>query len=100
MAPLYYRLDGHRVVACADVLEWARWFETATEERTVAQTTVGSLMVSTVFIGLDSNPLGPVPVLFETKVFPAGRYGERYATWEDAERGHQRIVDTIRAELS
>lgn len=88
-----YILDGKTPVPERDLLTWARWFERA--DRLVAHTVQGDLSVSTVFLGLDHNHhwKGP-PELFETMVFRAGASGEmnRYATWEEAEKGHAEMV--------
>ena len=95
--PRYYRLEGRTVVPCDDVLEWASWFETA--ERVVRQTRIDEhLVVSTVFLGLDHNytRTGP-PLLFETMVFRHGSGDEtrRYSTWEEADEGHEEVVEEI-----
>ena len=86
-----YILDGQTPVPC-DLLTWAKWFETA--ERHVAETTVGDVKVSTVFLGLDHRESGP-PILFETMVFggPLDQEQDRYATWQEAEQGHQAMVE-------
>ena len=92
-------LDGHKVVP-ADLMTWAKWFETAGTSRIVAKTNVGDVpdseaSISTVFLGIDHNfsDSGP-PLLFETLVF-GGKHAdhmERYSTWDEAEKGHARIV--------
>jgi len=63
--------------------------------------------VSTVFLGLDQR--GPFreegsgpPILFETMIFwdgPLDTDGARYATWEEAERGHEEFVWRVRIAL-
>lgn len=93
-----YTLDGHDAVPCEDIIEWGRWFEKA--NRTVARTKVGEVEVSTVFLGVDhSFGYGPGPILFETMVFGGDWENEmdRYATWEDAERGHAAMVARVAA---
>ena len=86
----FYVLDGHTPIEVTDVLEWARMFETAA--RHVARTTLAEgVEVSTAFLGIDhSFGTGP-PLLFETLVFGGKCDGDmrRYATWEEAERGHE-----------
>src|SRR5262245_6094010 len=93
--------DGRTPRREPDVLAWARWMES--HDRRVAVTLVGPadapLHVSTVFLGIDHHfGLAPAaPVLFETMIFaPQGLahedYQERYATCDDAERGHVRAV--------
>ena len=88
-------------VPCADVLEWARWYETA--DRKVARTDAGDgIKVSTVFLGLDHNFgfHGP-PILWETMVF-GGAHNEhmrRYATRGQAVDGHNETVLMVKATL-
>ena len=86
-----YKLDGHKVVRCENLLEWAHWFETA--DRCVKLTVQGDVWVSTVFLGLDHGWGEGPPVVFETMVFnPGSSDMERYCTWEEAEEGHDRMV--------
>jgi hypothetical protein len=97
-----YVLQGRTPVVEPDLDTWAQWLETADrkvaddfDERT-------GIRISTVFLGLDHNhsQQGP-PLLFETMVFGGLLDGEteRYATWEDAERGHQALCLRVRATL-
>ena len=93
--PWYYRLDGHTpVVAGRDDL--ARQYKDP-EARRVAQTKVGDASVSTVFLAIDHGWGNEPPILFETMIF-GGDYDEwqwRYGTWEQAEAGHNRVVDAL-----
>ncbi len=94
-----YILDGHEVVACIDLLEWAGWFEKA--DRHVTKTMIGDIRVSTVFLGLDHNYGDGAPVLFETMIF-GGKFDQemwRYSTWEEAEKGHEKAVEKVKADL-
>lgn len=87
--------------------QWSRMFADRAYKR-VASTTVRRLWVSTVWMGMDHG-YGNKPLYFETMVFPAPgskryrnrpwmeEYVERYTTELEARRGHQRIVDRIRA---
>lgn len=60
--------DGHTPIPEEDFLKWGEWLETA--ERHVAQTRIGNVWVSTVFLGLDHNFFGEgPPILFETMIF-------------------------------
>jgi hypothetical protein len=99
----HYKLEGHSVVPCATLLEWAQWaqwFELHTEDRIVAVDEHRGVRVSTVFLGLDhSFGRGP-PLLFETMIFggPRDQDMRRYSTWEDAERGHRELVAELFAE--
>lgn len=101
---MHYILDGHAPVKVADVLTWAKWFETA--DRRVARTALAKdVEVSTVFLGIDYSPFSPgfPPILFETMVFGGKHDGDmrRYATWDEAEIGHAeecaRVLREIRS---
>lgn len=79
-----------------DILKWAKWFQDA--DRTVNRTEIDTdETVSTVFLGLDYNFFGGPPLLFETMVFGGKHdlYQIRYSTWEQAETGHNRIVEAL-----
>lgn len=97
-----YILKGHDPVPCESLLEWGRFFERP-DSRRVAETTIGALWVSTVFLGMDHGHFGE-PILFETMVFARSSSGEihdhmtrRYCTWEEAEAGHAEIVAELTA---
>lgn len=101
--PRVYRftLNGKRPEACASLMRWAQWLESA--DTRVAQTHVGEIFVSTVFLGLDHNFFGEgAPVLFETMIFNHGNneYQRRYSTWEEAEAGHARAVELVNTHLA
>lgn len=105
-------LNGKVPEACADLMRWGRWIQTA--DRIVARTEVGALSVSTVFLGMNHNFIDGPPLLFETMVFrPAAKSEQsnfiirkiskvevggdvdltrRYSTWDEAEAGHAKIV--------
>lgn len=88
-----YRLDGHEPVQCADLSEWAQWFDTS--KRIVAQDDLSDgTRVSTVFLGIDHNFSGGPPLLFETMIFGGANdgYQVRYSTWAEAEDGHRRAL--------
>jgi len=98
---LKYKLEGKTPVRCEDLEEWARWFQAA--DRHVAETMVGSVRISTVFLGIDHNfrHEGP-PILFETLVFGAelpdlDESMWRYSTWAEAERMHAEIVELVQS---
>ncbi len=92
-----WKLDGKRVVRCDDMHEWAMWYQTA--NRRVAQTDIDGLFhVSTVFLGIDHGWGEGDPLFFETMVFSKNETAEdhdcqRYFTWEEAEAGHQAVVE-------
>lgn len=58
----------------------------------------GIVDVSTIFLVLDHNYFGGPPVLWETMVFggPIDRHQWRYASREDAVRGHEETVSWAR----
>jgi len=69
-------------------------------ERRVARDEVGDSDVSTVFLQLDHSFTGrPPPLVFETMVFggPLDGECERYATWDEAEMGHARMIARVRS---
>jgi hypothetical protein len=92
-----YILDGKTPVPAADLMTWAKWFETA--NRHVASTEVGNMRVSTVFLGLNHQYGSGPPLLFETMIFGGpedAEYQDRCSTWEEAEAMHQRAVEHAR----
>lgn len=116
-----YKLIGksHKVIACYDLLPWAKWFEKA--DRAVGRTTLGPFEVKTSFLGIDYNfhDEGP-PLIFETMIFTADLSGKkhggnvpmkghmesffgymrRYSTWDQAMKGHLEVCRELRDQLS
>ncbi len=109
-----YILNGHEPVACPDLVEWARWMKAnkyqprSLNSEGMDPCRVGStrildkggeaVWVSTVFLGIDHAFTDKVPpILFETLVFGGDLGGEieRYATWEEAEAGHNAMVARV-----
>jgi hypothetical protein len=88
-----YILNGHQPVKENDIFKWGKWYESA--DRKVAETFVGNVQVSTVFLGLDHAWGGGEPILFETMIFGGKEDGfqQRYHTWEEAEVGHEEAVE-------
>ncbi len=78
--------------------------EVFASDRRVGSTHVNGCWVSTVFLALDHNHFGGIPILFETMVFTKrkGSYRSidtamcRYATWNDAVNGHAAFVLAVR----
>jgi len=87
-----YVLNGKEVVPCSDLIEWAKWIESA--DREVARDDIGDVRISTVFLGLDHSFGEGPPLLFETMVFggPQDQKMDRYSTWEEAEEGHKKML--------
>lgn len=60
-------------------------------------------LVSTVWLGVNTNFLGGPPILFETMVFRAGEYPHgpwRWGTEEQAAAGHEEIVLSVAATVT
>ena len=93
-----YILKGKEVVPCDDLMEWAKWYESA--NRHVAQDTIGNSVISTVFLGIDHSFENGPPLLFETLVFNGKLDGEmnRYSTWTDAVKGHKNMIERVKHE--
>ena len=98
--PRYYYLRGKEIMSTQDPMKWEREFRRY-GNRVVGRTIVGGSEVSTVFLGIDHGftSSGP-PILFETMVFGGKHddYTMRYATWEEAEKGHAEVVAMVRGE--
>jgi hypothetical protein len=80
----YYDRQGNPL---HDVEEFARMFA----NNRVAETMIGDVRVSTVWLGVDHNFSGKgPPLIFETMVFGGDLDGEcyRYPTETDALKGH------------
>ncbi len=94
-----YILDGHTPKPEPDLSKWGKWFETT--ERHVADTVIDDLRVSTVFLGIDHGWNERKPILFETAIFQNGEVIDmaRYATWEEAEKGHNNMCAELKTKL-
>lgn len=94
----YWILKDRKPVQVNDVLEWGAWFGNI-DNRRVAEDEVGSIRVSTVFLGIDHQFGDGPPLLFETMVFGGELEDEceRYSTWQAAERGHAAMVARVKA---
>lgn len=91
-----YILVAHEPVAIQDLRAWARWLDGA--DRTVDATTVGGVVISTVFLAFDYPATPDEPLaLFET-IVSGGRLDEaaaKYATWDEAVAGHTQMVARV-----
>jgi len=98
----YYILENKKAIPCSSIYKWAAWLETHLTDRIVAQTEFNDVLVSTVFLGIDHNFYKKEkPILFETLVFNDSwndymQILPRYTTWEEAEKGHQEMVEKIK----
>ncbi len=111
----YILNEAGQAVPEPDLLTWARWFETS--DRQLAEDEIGDIRVSTVFLGLDHSFGDGPPLLWESMAFGAPElrkiFGRkrpiredmgvqfesldqrRYATREDALRGHAEMVSQV-----
>lgn len=90
-------LDGRHPVPCESETQWRAWMQSPA--RRVANTQIEDVQISTVFLGVEhSQDKAGQSMLFETAVSvqDSTRYLERYATWDEAVVGHERIVGHIR----
>ena len=101
--PFFYILGPGRIaVPEPDVKAWGNWIMDHERERRVALDHIGDIEVGTVFSGFDRNFVdGDPPLVFETLVFRDGKGAEmcKYATWEEAEKGHRIMVDLVRSSI-
>lgn len=98
---LFFILDGHEPVPCNDREKFAEFMSPDNfNNRLVAKTVYEKpgnkkIIVSTVFLGVDHSACSSEErQLFETMVFRDGEdeVMDRYATWDEAELGHQKIL--------
>lgn len=93
---------NHEVLPVEDLLYWGAWFDENTELRNVDKTQINDdILVSTVFMGINSGH-GDGPALwFESMVFGGKMDQEqrRYSTWTQAVAGHDQLVAEVREAL-
>jgi hypothetical protein len=100
---MFYKLDKNKNVVPSSMEEWATFIEGTfpANYKHVGDDIVNGHRVSTVFLGLCQNFdfRDKTPIVFETMVFQNDRsdiYQERYATWKQAEEGHQRAIEWVK----
>lgn len=93
MENYYYILEDKIAKPVEDMMEWAKYFESA--NRVVKKTKLTYCEVSTVFLGINHAFGNGKPILFETMIFGGehNEYCERHSTWEEAEAGHQKAIE-------
>ena len=96
--------ENHQPIRAKDLLEWAEFNNDLTKRRVGETDVTPEVRVSTVFLGTNHNfsSTGP-PILFETMVFGEDvpyDYQQRYATWQEAEIGHEATVGWLRHHLN
>lgn len=111
----YFILDDQHNIVAVDVTEWSQWLGASQAKRIVAKTKIKytdlvvsatakltgeeEVEVSTVFLGLNHSWGDGPPQLFETMVFDGKMHREQdhYATWQEAEEGHLKMVERVRS---
>ena len=90
--------DQGEAEPCDDVKQWALFMRD--KNRIVEQTMVGTIKVSTVFLGLDHGLFDGPPMLWETMVFGGPLDGEmdRYSSLDSAKLGHGQTVARVKEE--
>lgn len=84
-----------------DLLKWAKQFEKA--DRHVGNDTIGDIVISTVFLGIDHNHGNDgKPILFETMIFGGehDEYQERYTDVKSAKIGHRKALELVKSSSS
>jgi hypothetical protein len=96
---MYYRLNGRETELVGGMQEMIDANLPITTR--LFSTEIGQSRISTVFLSMDHSLAGLIgdgsPVLFETMVFGGeyDDYQERYHTYDEAEEGHNRIVEMV-----
>ena len=99
---MYYDMDGNPI----SLMEWSHIYSNA--DRTIGSDVVihgeHIVRVSTVYLGLDHSFFGGIPLIFETMMFSTDEsidQGQwRYATKEQAIRGHADVLAQVTKETS
>ncbi len=100
MSPTHttYRLDGDTPVIEPNFLAWSVWFYGQGRDHHLAETFVGEVRVSTVFLGVDpiTRPDGR-PLLWETLIEGGESDGwkDQYASAAEARRGHAGAIASL-----
>lgn len=98
----YYNRQGKRI-------PYDQWIELLEDHtyKIIQQDHVGQYFVSTVWLGLNHNPIRQVPhLIFETMIFRKEGdneffdYQERYSTEKEARAGHVKTVELCKEKVS
>lgn len=92
----FYILKDKKPVQCNNLIEWGECMEDI-NKRTVKRTKKRNITISTVFLGYDCSFDEREKQLFETAVLVDKEFSieRRYATWKEAEKGHNEICNQI-----
>ena len=96
----HYILDENNNVIPGSPIEWSILLRDK-KRTTVKKDDIDRYHVSTVFLGIDYHFYEDNIVhVFETMIFDSENhdsdYCERYATWKEAEEGHERAIQWIK----
>jgi hypothetical protein len=94
-----YVLDDARVPRKVSMAEYMRWMLTS-PRLSVAYDMIDDVLISTVFIGIDSTALfGGPPCVFETMILGGehDHFQNRCSTWEQAEMLHALTVSMFKS---
>ena len=102
MKNYYAKLDGHKVVPVASLLEIAGLYETRDARRVAKTDVTKDIMVSTVFLAINHSYGHGPDLWFETMIFggPHSEFCNRYTTWEEAVAGHELAVRLAKGEIT
>jgi hypothetical protein len=98
---MWYKLDkNNRPLPCRNAVEHIRWESKNPDRKVVKQQHIGDTYISTVFLGLDHAYGGKKPILWETMIFGGkhDQYQVRYASYDDAVKGHEIAVKLVKQE--
>lgn len=91
----WYILDENNNLVESNIIEFSKFPK---ERLNIAKTNVDNSKISTVFLGLDHSWSEDEILVFETMVFGGDLDGEmaRYSTHEEAQLGHQIMVNRVK----
>jgi|SRR5437667_4983830 len=97
----YYTLDENKNPVPCTREETGKFYKNRDLKR-VARDEIDGYTISTVFLCIDHRFDEDKPVLFETMVFDNNNYGvdvysKRYHTWQEAEEGHKKAIEWVKA---
>jgi hypothetical protein len=97
---MFYVLSEQGEVKHSNSLEWAK-FRAEHGMCMIGRATIGGILISTVFVGLNSAAPDCKPEVFETYIANdgCGDIACRYATLEEARAGHEKYVAEIQRRL-
>lgn len=104
---LFYKLNEDKSVSTCSLEEFSKQMGDMMANKTkhVGHDRIDGKRISTVWLGIDHGFVqgkeSNIPVLFETMVFDNERSGfeiycDRYTSWDDAFKGHQKAVEWVK----